>query len=242
MKNVIQKSNPYNRLLSTKNNLVSISQTPGLSDKLSRLDMEEDECVCSYACIEHQEGDHEQDECVCTITCKGVHTHIQKDMRSKRYMEYALGLKYCPGLEPVLPVYIHKEYKPSTSSGKFTIYQICTPEKLLEGRKETEDVGGGGGEHPGRRGEERREGSRLATMETEVAKLISKWEKRAGGGDCGDSLKLPDMVGGDRGRRVSQEFTELRQRYVDSAEEGGGGRMSDGPRVTFATSFDKIFI
>ena len=130
----------------------------------------------------------------------------------------------------------------STSSGKFTIYQICTPERLLEGRKETEDVGGGGGEHPGRRGEERREGSRLATMETEVAKLISKWEKRAGGGDCGDSLKLPDMVGGDGGRRVSQEFTELRQRYVDCAEEGGGGRMSDGPRVTFATSFDNNFI
>ena len=73
-------------------------------------------------------------------------------------------------------------------------------------------------------------------------KLISKWEKRAGGGDCGDSLKLPHMVGGDGGRRVSQEFTELRQRYVDSAGEGGGGRMSDGPRITFATSFDKNFM
>ena len=46
--------------------------------------MEDDECVCSYACIEHQEGEHEQDKCLCTITCKGVHTHIQKDMNDKK--------------------------------------------------------------------------------------------------------------------------------------------------------------
>ena len=92
--------------------------------------------------------------------------------------------------------------------------------------------------HPGRRGEVTGGGSRLASMKTDVYGLISEWERRVGGGDCGDSLELPDMDGGDRGRRVSQEFTELRQKYVDFGGEGGGGRMSDGPSVTFDTCFD----
>ena len=69
MKNVVRIFNPDNRIFSAKNNLRSINQTPGLSDKLSRLDMEDDECVCMYACDGHQEGEQEHDECVCTLTC-----------------------------------------------------------------------------------------------------------------------------------------------------------------------------
>ena len=122
-------------------------------------------------CTEHKEEDKEQDECVCTITCKGVHTHIQKDMNSKRDIEYALGLKYCPGLEPTLPVYTYVGYKPSTSTGGFTIFALSTVTTIL-GR-----VSGGEtverDDHSRRRGDEEEDVSKQeALRKNEVSILI----------------------------------------------------------------------
>ena len=187
MRNVIQKSNPYNTQFSTENNLVNINQTPGLSDRLSGLQMEDDECVCTYMCTEHTEEDTEQDECVCTITCDGVHTHITNDIDTKRDKEYALGIKYCPGLEPTLPVYTHVDYKPSTSTGRFTIFAPSTTATVLGEMSRGEAVGGEGDDQSGRRGEEEEDVRKEeAFQQTGVSVLISdlgeeSWRWRGGG-------------------------------------------------------------
>ena len=81
----------------------------------------------------------ESDECVCTVTCKGVQTHI---LTSIRDLEYSLGIKYCPGTDPILPVYTHVAYKPSTSAGKFTIFKHSTSATGAEDGREEEAVGG----------------------------------------------------------------------------------------------------
>ena len=159
---------------------------------------------------------------MCTITCKGVHTHIQRDMNSKRDIEYALGLKYCPGLEPTLPVYTYVGYKPSTSTGGFTIFAPSTATTVL-GR-----VSGGEAverdDHSGRRRDEEEDVSKEeALRKNEVSILISDWEMRAGGGEVGDSWNLPDTMRSKR--RVSQEFIELRQKFVDHSE-GGGAKLT----------------
>ena len=110
----------------TKKNLVYVPSTPGLSDRLSGMNVEEDECVCSLRCTGHVEEEVEQDECVCTVTCNGVQTHILPRKDNNRDMECDLGIKYCPGIEPILPAYTHVEYKPTTSTGKFTIFKYSS--------------------------------------------------------------------------------------------------------------------
>ena len=136
-----------------------------------------------------------------------------------------MGLKYCPGLEPTLPVYTHVQYKPPTSTGRFTIYNPSITAMVLVEGAGGEAVGGQGADQPGGvRGESVREDEGF--QQTEVNILISEWEKRAGGGEV-DSLALPDS--GGRERRMSQEFQELRQKFVDH-EEGGGGQSGARPK------------
>ena len=107
--------------------------------------------MCSLRCAGHEENDVEQDECVCTVACKGVQTHsIAKDNEN---IEYDLGIKYCPGIEPVLPVYTHMEFKPTMSTGRFTIFKMSTPATVLEERTERETVGGRRNRQSGRRGD-----------------------------------------------------------------------------------------
>ena len=225
MRNVRQESEYFNKHSSTKNNLMTVIQTPGLSAKLSKLQMEEDECVCAYRCSVHEGEDNERDECVCTISCEGVHTHKTDNVYSVRDNEYELGLKYCPGLEPTLPVYTHVQYKPSTSKGRFTIYNPSMTAMVLGEGAGGEAVGGQGADQPGGgRGESVRKDEGF--QQTEVNILISEWEKRAGGGEV-DSLALPDN--GGRERRRSQDFQELRQKFVD-IEEGGGVQSDARPK------------
>ena len=71
----------------------------------------------------------------------GVQTHILT-RKSTRDEEYDMGMKYCPGTEPILPVYTHVTYKPSTSAGKFTIYTHSTSATGGEDGREEEAVGG----------------------------------------------------------------------------------------------------
>ena len=117
------------------------------------MNMEEDECICSLRCVEHEEEDVESDECVCTVTCNGVQTHILP-IESNRDTEYNLGIKYCPGTEPGLPIYTHVEYKSTTSTGKFTIFKYSTSTTGGEDGRGEETVGGEEEEQPERRGEE----------------------------------------------------------------------------------------
>ena len=64
---------------------------------------------------------------------------------------------------------------------------------------------------------------------TEIASLISDWENRAGGGD---DLKLPELE--DRGRRRSQDFTNLRQIFVEHSGGIGGDWVSCKTQRYFA--------
>ena len=99
-------------------------------------------------------------------------------MYSVRDKEYELGMKYCPGLEPALPVYNHVQYKPSTSTGRFTIYKPSTTAMVLGEGAGGEAVGGEGAEQPGGEGEDVRKDDGF--QQTEVTLLISEWEKRTG--------------------------------------------------------------
>ena len=139
---------------------------------------------------------------MCTISCEGIHTHTTDNVYSVRDNEYELGLKYCPGLEPTLPVYTHVQYKPSTSKGRFTIYNPSITAMVLGEGAGGEAVGGQGADQPrGVRGESVREDEGF--QQTEVDILISEWEKRAGGGEV-DSLALPDNGGRERRRRSAE--------------------------------------
>ena len=64
-----------------------------------------------------------QNECLCNVRCEGVATH---DEASRRREEYALGIKYYPGIAPILPRYTYVEYKARSSTEKFTIFKKCT--------------------------------------------------------------------------------------------------------------------
>ena len=180
---------------------------------------------------------------MCTLSPVRVYIHKNTlDKENKRDREYDLGIKYCPGLEPTLPVYTYVEYKPSTSTGKFTIFTTSTTTTILEGRTEGEAVGGEEDDQSGRRGDGDEDGRNSNFQKTEVAILISDWERRAGGGEERDCLQLPDMDGRGRVRRVSQEFTDLRQKFVGQSKEGGGSKMTARPKSTFATQLSNYNI
>ena len=57
------------------------------------------------------------------MRCEGVASH---DVDRRRSEEYALGIKYCPGIEPILPRYTYVEYKPRQSTRKYTIFKYET--------------------------------------------------------------------------------------------------------------------
>ena len=85
----------------TKKDLMRVPPTPGLSDKLSGLCMEEEECGCSLRCPGHGEEEErvELDECVCSVTCSGVQTHSkdnEDNEDNRRDKDYELGIIYCP--------------------------------------------------------------------------------------------------------------------------------------------------
>ena len=78
--------------------------SPSTATKFTILNLEDEECVCSLGCEGHTEEEAERDECVCTVTYKGVQTHICTGP-SDEDIDYEMGIKYCPGIEPVLPTY-----------------------------------------------------------------------------------------------------------------------------------------
>ena len=85
------------------------------------LELEEEECVCRLECPGHGEEEEDgSDEWVCNMRCEGVASH---DVDRRRSEEYALGIKYCPGIEPILPRYTFVEYKPRPSMRKLTIFE-----------------------------------------------------------------------------------------------------------------------
>ena len=68
--------------------------------------------------------------------------------------------------------------------------------------------------------------------------LISDWERRSGGGEAEEDDNLHDTGRGMR--RVSQDFKELRQKFVDHMEGGeeefAGGQKSPSTRLSFLTT------
>ena len=81
-----------------------------------------------------------------------------------------------------------------------------------------------GDDHPRRRGEEEEDVCKKDALKwNDVSVLISDWEMRSGGGEAGESGNLHDTGRGMR--RVSQEFKELRQKFVEHSE-GGGGKLA----------------
>ena len=152
-----------------------------------------------------------------------------------REREYALGIKYCPGLEPTLPVYTYVSYKPSTSKGGYNIFAADMLQGKVSGEeKKKENV------HP-RRGEEEEETvcQKESLGWSDVSILISDWEKRAGGGEGEEDNGLQDRE--RMGRRVSQEFQELRQKFVDH-EEGGEEELAGGTKSGLSTKLSKFSI
>jgi hypothetical protein len=63
-----------------------------------------------------------------------------------------------------------------------------------------------------RRGDGIDTGSVESFRKTEVSSLISEWESRARGGEERDMLELPEENDFGRGRRVRQEFQQVRRR------------------------------
>ena len=70
-----------------------------------------------------------------------------------------------------------------------------------------------------RRGEEIDTGSVDSFQRTEVSSLISEWESRARGGEGMQKLELPEESDHGRGRRMSQEFKQIRQKFVEVGED-----------------------
>ena len=58
--------------------IYTVPATPGLSRKFGRLELEEEECLCSTRCIHvHEEGhledmENQMDECLCSIRCAAL--------------------------------------------------------------------------------------------------------------------------------------------------------------------------
>jgi hypothetical protein len=70
-----------------------------------------------------------------------------------------------------------------------------------------------------------------------VSSLISEWEDRARGGEERSRLELPEESDPGRGRRASQEFQQVRQKFV--VEEGGGQTETVRQTPSFVTSCKK---
>ena len=105
-----------------------VPPTPGLSKLISRIELDDEECVCAYNCQEHEtappatglsmtgaEVENEHDECICKYSCQGRHQHEILDKKDKEKKEQILDIKYCPNIEMELPTYAYVEYKPRCS-------------------------------------------------------------------------------------------------------------------------------
>ena len=227
----IQK--PVLNIMSPENNFCVPPSTPGLSMKMRGLFLEEDECLCSGRCDggdHHHHAGQEQhrhagegqdldgwgeegnDECLCSVHCKGRGAHLGEDYKS----DLALGIKYCPGLEPELPTYYHQEYKPRASKWKFTIFK--PQPSILAGEERDKSPGGKATRETGRRGEgEKTTAEEVFLGQGGVRNLILDWEARVGGGEEEDGQFL--AVGKDRkGRRASDQFRDTLRKFVDMGE------------------------
>ena len=126
---IIQESPRSPNLFTNNMQDVIAPQTPGLSARLSRVELEDEECVCMYSC----QGDHlyeekEIDECLCSLRCNHLEeesTRFFKEQEiEKRYKEeQELGIKYCPDIERELPIYVHVEYKPRCSKDRPKLFE-----------------------------------------------------------------------------------------------------------------------
>ena len=200
-----------------------------------------DECICSVRCEgvdAHQDlgqqrlGVGEQDECLCNIHCEGVYVHGGTG-KSNYEDDISLGIKYCPGIEPVLPVYTHKEYKPRPSKWKFNIFKYISKNNILAGKERVEVPGGEDKMGSGRSRGENDIGRESFLEEKGVKTLIQDWERRAGGGEEVQALQMPSDKNSHR--RVSEEFTRVRLKFVDCDEGGGMDRQTAKPNPSFAS-------
>ena len=74
-----------------------------------------------------------------------------------------------------------------------------------------------------------------------VKTLIQDWERRAGGGEEVHALQLPSDNKNTH-RRVSEDFTRARLKFVNSEEGGGMDRQTAKPKISFASiSTNEIF-
>ena len=123
------------------------------------------------------------------------------------------------------------EYKPRPSTRKLTIFEYT---QSTEVEASTRTIGEEGEDLAGR-GEDMKDdfhGSDIAT-------IISDWERRARGGEEMDSLKVNMERDRDR-RRVSQEFSGVLQKFVDMEREVGEERRTAKTRPSFATIRSKM--
>ena len=70
-------------------------------------------------------------------------------------------------------------------------------------------------------------------QKVEISNLISDWERRAGGGEGKEELALPAVE--ERGRRRSQEFTNLRLKFIELGDKEETSGISAKPDVTLST-------
>ena len=93
---------------------------------------------------DHQSLDELSDECLCSVHCSGRAAHSGEQNND----DLEAGIKYCPGLEPQLPIYHHHEYKPRSSRWKFTIFEPSSKYQAEEERGEFQGGEARGGIFP----------------------------------------------------------------------------------------------
>ena len=59
-----------------------LEQTPGITGAFGRLEIEDDECICSYNCVDcaANEDKRENDECICSASCMGKDMCVHGDV------------------------------------------------------------------------------------------------------------------------------------------------------------------
>ena len=182
---------------------------------------------------DHQSLDEHNDECLCSVHCSGRAAHSGEQNND----DLEAGIKYCPSLEPQLPTYHHKEYKPRSSGWKFTIFKPSSSYQAEGERKEFQ--GGEDMRGTGRRGGGIVTGREGAPGGGGVKTLILDWEERVGGGGEGQDLLLP---GGNihSERRRSQNFVDTLRKFQEQGEGDSEKIVTAKPMLSFASICNKF--
>ena len=137
-KQSIGERTPINKRIQVANRDVT-PLTPGLSNGIRMLEIEEEECLCSTRC-ECGITVPMLDECICTSGCTEVgHGENMNMNMSEHTKDIQLGIKYCPGNDVSLPRYTFNRYKPSTSRALDTT-TVISAQLLLHHGTESDDM------------------------------------------------------------------------------------------------------